>query len=333
MKLITYLKLGSIFIIKSPIVFIKYFLLGLKSLIITLPALIINKSIYIIKKEKTSKQIFSLSIITLSFTTYLISIFILTRWYVQTERNKKFINSLTEQINLLIEEENTTNEYNDTNAPTTTPNINQEIEQSPPNKENILNYKPTYTNINLNYYINKNKDTVGWIKIDNTKVNYPIVQSTNNTYYLDHDFYNTKTSIGWIYADYRNNFDIFNNNTIIYGHNLIDQYMFGILPTFLNKDWLNKPEQHYIKISTKNTNSIWQIFSVYTIEPITDYLQTNFYSLETYETFLNTITNRSVHKLNINVSSTDKILTLSTCDNTGKRRVVIHAKLIQIKDK
>ena len=249
MKLITYLKLGSIFIIKSPIVFIKYFLLGLKSLIITLPALIINKSIYIIKKEKTSKQIFSLSIITLSFTTYLISIFILTRWYVQTERNKKFINSLTEQINLLIEEENTTNEYNDTNAPTTTPNINQEIEQSPPNKENILNYKPTYTNINLNYYINKNKDTVGWIKIDNTKVNYPIVQSTNNTYYLDHDFYNTKTSIGWIYADYRNNFDIFNNNTIIYGHNLIDQYMFGILPTFLNKDWLNKPEQHYIKIS------------------------------------------------------------------------------------
>ena len=336
MNLIRYFKLGIIFIIRSPFKFIKYFLIGIKSLIITFPITITKKKINILKKEKSPNKILSLAIIILSFSTYLICIFILTRWYVQTERNKKFTNSLTEQISLIIEEENKTNEYKDTNnnftstENTTEPPPNQ---LQPENNNTTQSYNPTYTNINLNYYINKNKDTVGWIKIDNTKINYPLLQSRDNSYYLNHDFYNKKTSIGWLYADYRNNLNTFDNNTIIYGHNLVDQYMFGILPTFLEKKWLNIPEYHYIKISTTNTNSIWQVFSVYKIEPTTDYLQTNFYSLETYQNFINKITNRSVHKLNINVTTTDKILTLSTCDNTGKKRVVVHAKLIKIKEK
>lgn len=335
MKIIKYFKLGIIFILKSPLIFIKYFIIGMKCIIITFPLMIIKKTINIFKKEKSPNKIISLLIISLSFSTYLICIFILTRWYIQTERNKKFTNSLTEQISLIINEENNTNEYKDTNNELIpSENIsNTEINQD--QQTNITNptYVPSYINVNLNYYINQNKDTVGWIKIDNTKIDYPLLQSTNNTHYLNHDFYNKKTSIGWLYADYRNNFKTLDNNTIVYGHNLIDQYMFGILPTFLDEKWLNMPEQHYIKISTTTSNQIWQIFSVYKIEPTTDYLQTKFYSLETYQNFINKITNRSIHKLNINVTTTDKILTLSTCDNTGKKRVVIHAKLIKIKEK
>lgn len=327
MNLIRYFKTGIIFIIQSPYVFIKYFFIGIKSLLITFPLAIIEKIKNIIKKEHSPKKIFSLSIITLSLATYLICIFILTRWYVQTERNKKFINSLTEQSTLITEEINSTNEYTDTNGSIIDTNNNSN------NTNNFSTYTPSFININLDYYINKNEETVGWIKIDDTKINYPIVQHQDNTYYLEHDFYNKKTSIGWIFSDYRNDFDTFNNNTIIYGHNLIDYYMFGSLPTFLNKSWLNNPKQHYIKISTKNSNSIWQIFSVYKIEPTTNYLQTKFYSMETYQSFLDTIKNRSAHQLDVNVEATDKILTLSTCDNTGKKRVAIHAKLIQIKDK
>ena len=59
-------------------------------------------------------------------------------------------------------------------------------------------------------------------------------------------------------------------------------------------------------------------------------MQTKFYSMETYENFINTIKNRSQHNLNVDVDSTDKIITLSTCDNTGKKRVVIHAKMIKV---
>lgn len=306
------------YIFKIPTLFIKYFIIGLKYLLLTFPLFIKRK---IIDKNKSPKKIISLSILLLSSITYLVSVFILTRWFIQNERNKNFIDSLMEQETYIIKEE-TQDQYNDTNNINTIPNNN--------NNSSTDNYVPNFININLNYYINKNKETVGWIKIDNTKINYPIVQHQNNIYYLEHDFYNKKTDVGWIFADYRNNFHTLENNTIIYGHNLIDKYMFGNLPDFLNKKWLNDQSQQYIKLQTRNQNTIWQIFSVYKIEPTTDYLQTRFGSIESYQNFLTTIKNRSIHNLNIEVDYTDKILTLSTCDNTGKYRVVVHAKLIKI---
>ena len=109
MKLLTYYKSGIIFIIKSPYIFIKYFLIGIKALLTTFPIAIIKKIINILKKEKTPKDIISFSIISLSLAAYLISIFTITRWYVQTERNKKFVNSLIEQSNSIVINNNNTN--------------------------------------------------------------------------------------------------------------------------------------------------------------------------------------------------------------------------------
>ena len=311
-------------IFKIPLDFLKYFYIGIKYLLLALPIFIKRK---LFDKNKSPKQIISLSILILSTTTYFISVFIITRWYIQYERNKNFIDSLTKQEVFIIKEENNT-QYIDDNNITKPPANNITNNTTSQNQNN--NYTPTFTNVNLNYYINKNKDTVGWIKIDGTKVNYPIVQHNDNKYYLEHEFYNHKTNVGWIYVDYRNNFETLDNNTNIYGHNLIDKSMFGQLPNFLNHNWTKNNKQHYIKLQTKNQNTIWEIFSVYKIEPITDYLQTKFSSIESYETFLNTLKNRSVHKLNVELNYTDKILTLSTCDNTGRYRVAIHAKLIQI---
>ena len=109
--------------------------------------------------------------------------------------------------------------------------------------------------------------------------------------------------------------------------------MFGSIPNFLKQSWLNKTNKPYIKISTKTHNSIWQIFSVYKTKPTVDYLQTKFNSMENYQNFLNTLKNRSIHNFNTNISSTDKIITLSTCDDTGKYRVAVHAKLLRIENK
>ena len=145
--------------------------------------------------------------------------------------------------------------------------------------------------------------------------------------------YKRKTNIGWIFADYRDNMENLNNNTIIYGHNLINRTMFGSLPYMLNKNWFNSKNNQYIKLSTKTSNTIWQIFSVYKIEPTTDYLQSVFNSIENYQNFLNTLKNRSIRDFNVNLNYTDKIITLSTCDDTGTKRVAVHAKLIKIENK
>ena len=94
----------------------------------------------------------------------------------------------------------------------------------------------------------------------------------------------------------------------------------------------NNSNNYYIKISTPTSNTVWKVFSVYTIEPEVYYLKTNFRT-EPYDKFLNTLKGRSVYDFGIDVTTDDKILTLSTCDNTGTKRVAVHAKMINIEYK
>lgn len=333
MKLLKYFITGTITIIKSPFLFIKYFFIGLISIITIIPYYLITGLKFLFNKQNKTKsekdlekKLIPTIILILSITTYLISVFILTRWYVQNERTKKFTKDLnsTPIVNQEDINENTPDQYED---------LTQNTPQEPIEEPTTNTINTNYINVNLNYYIQKNPETVGWIQVNGTNINYPIVQHTDNDYYLEHDFYQRKTNVGWIFGDYRNNFENINNNTIIYGHNLVNGTMFGSIPKLLNKNWFSNPNNHYIKLSTKTTNSIWQIFSVYKIEPTTDYLQVRFNSTTTYQDFLNTLKNRSVYQFNQDINYTDKIITLSTCDNTGTKRVAVHAKLIKIENK
>ena len=268
------------------------------------------------KELKMEEKVIPIIISTLSIITYLICIFLLTRWFVQSNRNQKFAEELSNETELISEKEK---------------------QISSKNAKATYNYKYpddlSFLNVNLNPYLKINPETVAWIQVNGTIISYPVVQHKDNDYYLSHDFYKRKTEIGAIFADYRDNFDEFNNNNIIYGHNIVNGTMFGQLPRVLGKSWQSNPNYHYIKLSTKKTNTIWQIFSVYEIIPTIDYLQSRFYSDELYNEFLKLIKNRSEFDFKTDVNTDDKIITLSTCNNIGNKRVVVHAKLINLEKK
>ena len=76
---------------------------------------------------------------------------------------------------------------------------------------------------NLKDSKSKNNDTIGWIKVNNTNIDYPFVQSNDNNYYLTHNFNKKKTSSGWVFLDKRNNKNLNNKNNIIYGHSRKDK--------------------------------------------------------------------------------------------------------------
>lgn len=347
MNILNYFFIGLKSVIIFPFYFIKHFIIGLITIISIIPYYIVTGLKFLFSKKnqnqetkKIEKKIIPITVLTLSVTTYLLSIFILTRWFVQNERTKNFTNNLEiPTINEEITSENQTNEYEDLTEITPAPETTHPQENNTPNNTTNNNQPTTnkidtnFINVNLNYYTQKNSETVAWLQVNGTKVNYPVVQHSDNDFYLEHDFNKRKTKNGWIFGDYRNNFEDFNNNTIIYGHNLINGTMFGSLPKLLNKNWFANKNNHYIKLSTKNTNTIWQIFSVYKIAPTTDYLQARFNSTTYYQEFLDTLKNRSEYKFDLNLNYTDKIITLSTCDNTGTKRVAIHAKLINIESK
>ena len=175
----------------------------------------------------------------------------------------------------------------------------------------------------------KNKDTVGWIKVNGTNINYPFVQTTDNEYYLTHAYDKSYNSAGWIFADYRNDMVNFGKHTILYGHGRLDTTMFGSLKNILKSDWYDNKDNYIVKLSTPSENTLWQVFSVYSIEAESYYLTTDFNSDIEYNNFLQTLKKRSKVSFTAEVNSKDKILTLSTCQNDYGYRVVMHAKLIK----
>lgn len=174
-----------------------------------------------------------------------------------------------------------------------------------------------------------NKDTVGWLTVNNTRIDYPVVQAKDNDYYLKRDYYQSKNRHGWIFMDYRNNPDELNENTIIYGHNLANQTMFGTLRYVLNSYWYKKSANQIITFNTPNENMKFQIFSIYTIPTTNDYLDITFPTTDVFQAYIDLVKGRSIYDFNTEVTTDDKILTLSTCANGNDKRLVIHAKLIK----
>ena len=177
-----------------------------------------------------------------------------------------------------------------------------------------------------------NSDTVGWLTVPGTKIDYPIVQTNDNSYYLQRNFKRQKDYNGWVFMDYRNDPKDLDTNTIIYAHNrYYSGVMFGTLGNVTKRNWYNDPDMHYITFNTMHKKMTWLVFSVYSINVTSDYLYTNFNTNEEYQKFLNMITSRSMYDFGVPVFVTSKILTLSTCLDNNKR-LVVHAVLLNESD-
>lgn len=198
-------------------------------------------------------------------------------------------------------------------------------------KENVVINNETDSN-NEEYKIDfaklkqKNSDAIAWIKVNGTDIDFPVVKGTDNSYYLTHNFDKEKNKAGWIFADYRNKFDGTDKNIIIYGHNMKNGSMFASLKDVIKEEWYNNENNKYIALITENENCKYQVFSVYQIETEEYYLQTN---ISNFKEFVEKIKGRSKKDFNVDIKETDSILTLSTCADNTKYRVVLHAVKIK----
>lgn len=171
-----------------------------------------------------------------------------------------------------------------------------------------------------------NGDTIAFLKVNGTQIEYPIVKTANNEYYLNHSFDKKYNAAGWIFADYNNKFDGSDKNIVIYGHNRKNGTMFSTLKNVLNKKWYEDEKNLKMNLITENEIFSYQVFSVYQIKKEEYYLQTNFNNDDRYLRFIEILKKRSIKDFNIDVNEEDQILTLSTCANDNNYRVVLHAK-------
>ena len=236
-------------------------------------------------------------------------------WYKDNQEVKNIKDKVVDDTNVKEKEDNENTE-----------NINPPVNEA----DDYWDYiKMSLLEVDFNELLAKNSDTVGWIQVKGTNINYPIVQTTNNDYYLTHAFDKTTNDAGWVFMDYRNDAVNFNQNTIIYAHSRYNGTMFGSLKNILNSSWYTNKENHIIRLSTPSENTMWQVFSVYTIPKESYYITTSFSTDESYSEFLNTIKGRSEVDFSGTVNTGDKVLTLSTCKDNFGNRVVMHAKLIK----
>jgi len=175
-----------------------------------------------------------------------------------------------------------------------------------------------------------NRQMIGWISVDGTKLNNPILQADNNDFYLNHNFRDQESRAGSVFMDYRNNILNMNQNTILYGHAMKNNTMFGSLKNYLKQDFAdNHP---IIYLDTLYEGYDIEVFAAYETTIDFYYIETDFTNSEAYQQFIDEIQKRSSIQMDVAVSPDDKILTLSTCKDSvmsDDHRFVVQGKLVK----
>ena len=196
------------------------------------------------------------------------------------------------------------------------------------------------TGINFKNLKSRNSDTVAWIcipgndSITGLPVDTAVVQTTDNSYYLSHSFDKSENVNGWIYADYRNDMEHItaNYNTVIYGHARSYRMFGGLKNLNATPEWYKNGYNHFIKITTPNDETIWQIFSWHETNVYYNYIQTDFTSAQEFIDFAYELQDKNELKgyfSTFDFTANSRIITLSTCKGSNPaNRVAVHAVLV-----
>ena len=259
-----------------------------------------------------TKKIVNIIVIMLLITTIAISSYFILKQVLQEQKQDKEFEQLEEIINIPNEEDITSNDKT---------------------KDNKKNSNNKSTKIDLQKLKEINSDIVGWIKIDGTNINYPIMQ--NGDYYLRRNFYKQYSTYGTPFiASYceLNKSD----NSIVYGHHMNNHKMFADLEYYKNKSFYNNHK--YIKLYTLENektieNTYEVIFSFKTVAYSNKgFNYSSFYNANTrleYCDFISKCKELELYDTNKTAVYGDKLLTLSTCEYSQKNgRMVVVAKKI-----
>lgn len=168
---------------------------------------------------------------------------------------------------------------------------------------------------------NMNADAVGWIKQDNI-ISYPIVAGTDNTYYLSHNAAHQENNAGAIFLDYRVEGGLDAKNCIIYGHDMLNNSMFGTLIKYVSKSYYN--EHPYFDIYIGEKGYRYRVFAAYETDEIGDTYSYNFADDEEFQNYINLCLAKRLYTTEVTeITTVNQIVTLSTCTRHNQRKRMI----------
>ena len=183
--------------------------------------------------------------------------------------------------------------------------------------------------VSLDSLEEESKDVRYWIYVPDTKINYPVMQGSDNTFYLHHDYKGDYLFAGSIFMDYENHYDFSDFNTILYGHHMLDGSMFAGLIHYMNTSFAKS--HPYIYLTRDGLTSVFQVFSTQQVGATSYVYRANFASDEEKQKYIDACLADSVINTGIVPKTNDHLLTLSTCTNrSGKQRWVVHAVMVSV---
>lgn len=243
------------------------------------------------KKNIILKKIKMQNILLIIFASiFIVSGCILLKWYIDTGRSDDKYKDLAKQVIQVNNSEENTN-------------------QDQVDFEKLKSINP---------------DTLAWIKIDGTTINYPVMKTIDNSYYLTKNFYKEYDVCGSLFLDYKSN--LTDKNIVIYGHNIKRGIMFSDLEKIVNGKLGNDID---IDLYTPDKMMKFKVFSSYNIEPEDYAINTSIKENDLNE-FKETLKQRSEIGFESEYINSNQILTLSTCDRSGKKRVLVHGCLEEV---
>ena len=254
-------------------------------------------------QERTRKIVFWISIVIV-----IVGIIFLLGYFIKQNNRKEDYDNLRQEVS---EKENITEET--------------ETEET---EESI----PVVIPIDFETLWEKNPDIYAWLSIEGTDIEYPILQHpTDDGYYLNHTIDHKSGLPGSIYTEPTyNGKDFSDRNTLIYGHNMKNGTMFGQLDKYKSPAYLK--EHDTIVIYTPEHIYTYKVFAAITYDNRHIMYSFDFEQEAGMQSFLDSI--RSVNNLNtyidetVEVTSSDRIITLSTCNGNKKQRFLVEAVLI-----
>ena len=270
------------------------------------------------KTHKNYKKIIYNLIIIFLLSVMVFCAVKIVSYYMQGSKSKDINNSLI-------------NEYVEFSP--SVPEESQSTESASSSPSQSVTPKPYYQaavpkSINFKSLKEKNNEVIGWIFNKNGVINYPVMQTNDNAYYLDHLIDGRKNANGSIFADFENSPDFTDYNTFIYGHSMKNGTMFATLLRYRNQDYYNAYPLFYLY--TPNGDYTIEIFSAYQTTS-NDTVYTFCKTKEQFASYLEHLKKSSKIVTDVTVTDTDRVVVLSTCAYTSDQaRFVVIGKLCPV---
>lgn len=190
----------------------------------------------------------------------------------------------------------------------------------------------TFKSINFAELAEINPDVVAWLKADEGIIDYPVVQGTDNEYYLDHLFTKAHNKLGSLFVDYRTPGDFSAQNTVIYGHNMKDGSMFSSLMNYKDQNYFETyPE---MQLYTPGGVYVIEFFAGIVADGDYEFIRYDFKDNEDFLSYITTLKQESSFRSEVELEANDRIVTLCTCSyEYNNARYALFGKLVPIQAK